>query len=309
MIWVMQKTQKTQDPNIEQVYLSGIAINSLIETLPSGTGYLIGIVMVVMMSGRLIKEKGSLARAVLPFVVQIKWGWHRVERAMERGKFSLDGMIEKAYEWCMNNLEVESVKIGSKGREVMSLDSSTIVRSRSQERKGSGLGKGYSHKTGRAVRANIVAALVSIAMIKGIKVGLLRSVKFGKSSEEAVENVFKEVAKISQNCLIIVDAGIASKEQFASATKEQALLGRLRINCKLRTAPPPANGKRGRDNIHGPVLHPGKGRPEVKPHEDFKISITRDKKKKPKRSKKIENIKNWQKTETVEIREGIREIV
>jgi len=78
--------------------------------------------------------------------------------------------------------------------------------------------------------------------------------------------------KISDNCLVVVDAGIATKEQFAAATKEQALLGRLRRNCKLRCAPPPpVKGKRGAKPKHGKVLHPGRSRPEVKPSQDFKI--------------------------------------
>jgi hypothetical protein len=42
-----------------------------------------------MMTGRFGQTKGSLARAVLPFVVHLRWGWHRVERTMERGTFSL----------------------------------------------------------------------------------------------------------------------------------------------------------------------------------------------------------------------------
>jgi hypothetical protein len=68
--------------------------------------------------------------------------------------------------------------------------------------------------------------------------------------------------------LIVVDAGIATKEQFAEATAHDALLGRLRRNCKLRCAPLPPNGKRGRNPIHGPVLHPGRAEPEVAPDED-----------------------------------------
>ena len=47
------------------------------------------IVLVVMMTGRLVQSKASLARAVLPLVLQLKWGWHRVERAMERGQVPL----------------------------------------------------------------------------------------------------------------------------------------------------------------------------------------------------------------------------
>ena len=49
----------------------------------------------VMMTGRLVHHKGSLARAVLPFVVHLRWGWHRVERAMEHGKVALDAQGDR----------------------------------------------------------------------------------------------------------------------------------------------------------------------------------------------------------------------
>ena len=63
----------------------------------AGTAYCIGIVLVVMMTGRLVQFKGSLARAVLPLVLHLKWGWHRVERAMERGKVPLDKLFDRAF--------------------------------------------------------------------------------------------------------------------------------------------------------------------------------------------------------------------
>ena len=84
------------DATAHPVYLTAAAINSLIQTLPSGTAYCIGIVLIVMMTGRLMQHKGSLARAVLPLVIPLRWGWHRVERAMERGKFLLDGLFDRA---------------------------------------------------------------------------------------------------------------------------------------------------------------------------------------------------------------------
>jgi hypothetical protein len=87
------------------VYLSAMVINQLIQPLPSGTAYCIGIVLIVMMSGRLVQSKGSLARAVLPLVIHLKWGWHRVLRAMERGAWSLDVMIDNAYSWSLSNLD------------------------------------------------------------------------------------------------------------------------------------------------------------------------------------------------------------
>jgi len=77
------------------VYLTAAAISSLIQRLPSGTAYGIGVVLIVMMTGRLMQYKGSRARAVLPFVVHLQWGWPRVERAMERGKVQLDALFDE----------------------------------------------------------------------------------------------------------------------------------------------------------------------------------------------------------------------
>jgi hypothetical protein len=253
------------------VYLTAAAINSLIQTLPSGTAYCIGIVLIVMMTGRLMQHKGSLARAVLPLVIHLRWGWHRVERAMERGKLLLDGLFDRAYEWCLTQLDVEPVRLGCQQREVTALDSSTIARLRCRVGKAALLGKGYCHRAGRAVRANIVAAAVSVVLIHGVRLGLVRRVRFGASCEAAVSKLFADLPKSAAARLIVVDAGIATKEQFAAATAQDALLGRLRRNCKLRCAPPPPNGKRGRNPIHGPVLHPGRAEPEVAPDEDFTL--------------------------------------
>jgi len=131
------------------------------------------------------------------------------------------------------------------------------------------LGKGYCHRAGRAVRANIIAAAVSVVLIRGVRVGLVRRVRFGASCEAAVSKLFGDLPKGGAARLIVVDAGIATKEQFAAATAHDALLGRLRRNCKRRCAPPPPNGKRGRNPIHGPVLHRGRDLPEVAPDEDL----------------------------------------
>src|SRR5262245_13304610 len=117
----------------------------------------------VMMTGRLVYHKGSLARAALPFVVHLRWGWHRVERAMERGKVVLDVLFDHAYTWCVANLPVEPVRLGSEERELVALDTSTIARLRAGARLALA-GKGFCHRAGRAVRANIVAAATSIVM-------------------------------------------------------------------------------------------------------------------------------------------------
>jgi hypothetical protein len=253
-----------QEPSPDPVSLAAAAVNSLIQTWPAGTAFFIGIVLIVMMTGRLVQTKGSLARAALPFVLHLRWGWHRVERAMERGKFSLDAFLDRAYGWCVANLPVEPVCLGEAQREVVAIDSSTIARLRAVKRLALA-GKGYCHRAGRAVRANIVAVMTSVVMIRGVRVGLVRRTRFGASCQEAVQRVFSDLPPTATPRLIVVDAGIATKEQFAAATAHDALLGRLRINAKLRGAPAPPTGNPGRPPVHGAVLHPGRAMPELAP--------------------------------------------
>ena len=113
--WDMRKQNPVpQDPSTDPVSLASAAVHSLIQLLPSGTAFFIGVVLMVMMTGRLVHHKGSLARAALPFVVHLRWGWHRVERAMERGKVALDVLFDHAYTWCLANLPVEPVRLGVK---------------------------------------------------------------------------------------------------------------------------------------------------------------------------------------------------
>jgi hypothetical protein len=245
-------------------------VHSLIQLLPSGTAFCIGVVLIIMMTGRLVHHKGSLARAALPFVVHLRWGWHRVERAMERGKMSLDALFDHAFTWCVANLPIEPVRVGCEGRELVAIDTSTVVRLRAGTRLALA-GKGFCHRAGRAVRANIVAAATSIVMIGGVRVGIVRRTRFGARCEEAVETLFHALPPSACKRLIVVDAGIATQERFAAATDQEALLGRLRINCTLRCAPPPPNGKRGHPAWHGPVLHPGASAPEVDPAEELLI--------------------------------------
>src|SRR4030095_1620578 len=111
-------------------------------------------------------------------------------------------------------------------------------------------GKGDCPRAGRAVRANIVAALTSVVIIHGVRVGLVRRTRFGPSCQDAVAHVFDDLPPTPGKRLLVVDAGIATKEQFAAATAQDALLGRLRINVKLRCAPPPPTGKPARRPAH-----------------------------------------------------------
>jgi hypothetical protein len=257
-------------PSTDPVSLAAAAVHSLIQLLPSGTAFCIGIVLIVMMTGRLVQHKGSLARTVLPFVVHLRWGWHRVERAMERGQLSLDTLLDHAFTWCVANLPVEPVRLGCEGRELVAIDTSTIVRLRAGARLALA-GKGFCHRAGRAVRANLVAAATSIVMIGGVRVGIVRRTRFGARCEDAVETLFHALPPSACKRLIVVDAGIATQERFAAATDQEALLGRLRINCTLRCAPPPSTGKRGHPVWHGPVLHPGAPAPEVEPAEELTV--------------------------------------
>src|SRR5713226_5150381 len=88
----------------QPVYLAARAINNLLRALPAGTAYFLGIVLLTMFTGQLVHPQGSLARAALPYVVQLRWGWHRVERAMARGKLSLDTLFDRALTWCLECL-------------------------------------------------------------------------------------------------------------------------------------------------------------------------------------------------------------
>ena len=257
-------------PSADPVSLAAAAVHSLIQLLPAGTAFCIGVVLIAMMTGRLGHHKGSLARAVLPFVVHLRWGWHRVERAMERGKMSLDALFDHAFTWCVANLPVEPVRLGCEGRELVAIDTSTIVRLRAGARLALA-GKGFCHRAGRAVRANIVAAATSIVLIGGVRVGIVRRTRFGARCEDAVATLFQALPPSACKRLIVVDAGIATQERFAAATDQEALLGRLRINCTLRCAPPPPSGKRGHPAWHGPVLHPGAPAPEVEPAEELTV--------------------------------------
>jgi len=159
-----------RDPSADPVSLAAAAVQRLIHLLPTGTACFMGVVLIVMMTGRLVHHKGSLARATLPFVVHLHWGWHRVERAMERGKMSLDTLFDHAFTRCGANVPVEPVRLGEAQRELVAIDTSTIARLRAGPRLALA-GKGFCHRAGRAVRANIVAAATSIVLRRGVRGG------------------------------------------------------------------------------------------------------------------------------------------
>ncbi len=245
-------------------------MTSLSVALPAGTAYFIGIVLITMMTGQLVHHQGSLARAALPSVIQLRWGWHGVERAMARGKCSVDSLCDRALEGCCEPLPIAPVRLGEHQRSIHAIDASTIARLRANKKKCALLGKGYCHRAHRAVCANIVAALTTVVLVGGVRVGLVRRTRFGASCEEAVAQIFTDLPDSSEKRLFRVDAGIATREQFGAATERDALCGRLRRNGSLRRAPtPPRSGKRGRPPRHGPVFHPGVKRPEGRPEEDL----------------------------------------
>jgi len=256
------------------VYLAASAVNNLVRVLPVGTAYFIGIVLVTMCTGQLVHHQGSLARAALPYVVHLRWGWHRVERAMERGKCSLDALFDRALTWCLEGLPVEPVCLGRERRTVHAIDSSTVVRLRANKKRCALLGKGYCHRAQRAVQANIVAALTTVVLIRGVRVGVVRRTRFGATCQEAVTKVFADLPESPEPRLFSVDAGIATVERFRAATERDALVGRLRKNVALRRAPHPRRpGQRGRSPLHGPVLHPGAKRPEGRADEDLTLRV------------------------------------
>ena len=149
------------------MYLAASAVNNLVRGLPAGTAYFIGIVFLTMFTGQLVHYQGSLARAALPYVLHLRWGWHRVERAMERGKVSLDTLFDRALTWCLEHLPVEPVRLGKERRTVHAIDSSTVARLRANKKRCALLGKGYCHRAQRAVPANLVAVLTTVVLIDG----------------------------------------------------------------------------------------------------------------------------------------------
>jgi len=239
------------------VYLVSASIGSLVAGLPAGTSYFVAVVLVAIMCGRLTQSRGSLARAVYPFVLHLKWGWHRAERALNRSLSSIDSLVEESYAWTLENLPVEPLSLGENKRQLLALDTTAIARLRAESKRVGLLGKGYCHQAGKAVKAHIGGALVHVCLIRSVRVGLLRAFSIEGNEDEVLTRLFSEAEKLEGNYLILADAKIGTKERFAKATKEKALAARLRTNAKLRREPGPRSGKAGRPPIHGAVIHPG----------------------------------------------------
>ncbi len=58
-------SQTARGPSADPVYLATAVVGSLIQPLPAGTAYFIGVVLITLMTGRFMQCKGSLGR---------KWG-------------------------------------------------------------------------------------------------------------------------------------------------------------------------------------------------------------------------------------------
>jgi hypothetical protein len=271
----VSKPSPTAQPlPVPPVYLAASAVNNLVRVLPAGTAYFIGIVFLTLFTGQLVHPQGSWARAALPYVVHLRWGWPRVERAMERGQVSLDALFDRALTWCLEGVPVEPGRLGSERRTVHAIDSSTVARLRANQKRCALLGKGYCHRAQRAVQANLVAALTTVVLIRGVRVGLVRRTRFGTTGHEAVAQVFAALPESAEKRLFSVAAGIATVAQFRAATEQEALGGRLRKNVALRRAPHPSRaGRRGRPARHGPLLPPGAKRPEGRADEDTTIRV------------------------------------
>ena len=139
-----------------------------------------------MFTGPLVHHRGSLARAALPYVVPLRWGWHRGERAMERGKVSRDPLFDRAFTWCGEGLPGEPVGLGPERRTGHAIDSSPVVRLRAHPKRGALLGKGYCPRARRAVPAHLVAALTTVVRIRGVRVGVVGRTRLGARCQEAV---------------------------------------------------------------------------------------------------------------------------
>jgi hypothetical protein len=139
---VSRPSHTSQPLTVQPGYLAASAINNLVRVLPAGTAYFIGVVLIPRCTGQLVHYQGSWARVALPSVVHLRWGWHRVERAMARGQCSLDALCDRALRWCLECLPVEPVRLGWERRTVQAVDSSTVVRLRANQKRSALVGKG-----------------------------------------------------------------------------------------------------------------------------------------------------------------------
>jgi hypothetical protein len=148
---VSKPSHPSQSLTASPVYLAASAVNNLVRILPTGTAYFIGIVFLPMFTGQWVHPQGSLARAVLPYVLPLRWGWQRGERAMAGGKVALDTLFERALSWGVESVPAEPIRVGRKQRTRQAIDTSTVARRRAHKKRCTQLGNGYCHRAQRAV--------------------------------------------------------------------------------------------------------------------------------------------------------------
>ncbi len=237
----MSKPSPTSQPlTVSPVYLAARAVNHLVCALPAGTASFIGIVFLTRFTGQLVHHPGSRARATLPYGVPLRWGWPRGERARARGTVSLEARFARALTWCLECVPVEPVRWGQERRPVPALDFATVARLRANTQRCARLGTGSCQRAQRAVPATLGAALTTVVLIRGVRVGLVRRTRFGATCAEAVTQLFAALPACAEQRLVSVDAGIATLAQFGAATEREALGGACARTSRYGVPLPPS---------------------------------------------------------------------
>jgi hypothetical protein len=252
------------EPSTDPAYLAAAAVHSLMHPLPAGTAFCIGVVLLGMMTGRFVQTTGSLARAVLPFVVHVRWGGQAGGARDGAGTVSLDALFDRATDWGLAPLPIDPVRRGREHREVHAIDSSTLARRRAGTRLALA-GKGSCHRAGRAVRAHIVAALTAVVMMQG---GAWRP---GASHPFWPSQPRRGGARL--RCAAAHPGDTAPRRgcwhghQGALCRGDRAgrLAGAPTHSHQVAVCASPPTGKRGRRPLHGEGSHPGRDVPEVAP--------------------------------------------
>ena len=226
---------------------------------------------------------------------------------MERGKFSLDDLFDRADTWCVANLPVEPVQLGVHKREVVAVDSSDcplasdgahgVVGQRvlapgraggaGQHRGGRHPGRVDRWGAGRLGPAGPLWGQLRRGGGRGVRGPAAQRgppAPRGRCGDCDPEAVCRRhgpgradgpiAIQICNRCSVPVAPSrraTGSRGLHRARVDDQKPQPRWQlINCKLRGAPPPRPpSQRGRPPTHGAVLHPGAAQPEVVPDEDF----------------------------------------
>ena len=246
--------------------LAASAVNNLVRALPTGSASFRGIVLLPLLTGHLVHPQGSLARAAVPSVVHLRWGWPRVERALERGKGARATLGDPARTWCLGCLPLDPVRWGSAHRTLPARDSAPSARLRANQKPWARLGKGDCQRAQRAGPANRVAALTTVARGWGGRGGRVGRPRCGASRAAALAKRVADLPERQEPRLGRVAAGLAPLAQAQAAPAPAALVGRWRRTGAVPRAPQqPRPGQPGRPRRPGPVLPPGAPRPAGRP--------------------------------------------